>query len=292
MSKTYTPKKEQEVIEPLDDELSGDDGVEIEDDELADESGLGQSVPPDGDDDATLEETESAATTPATTTEVQATGAQIPTIPADREPTKQMQNLGGVWLDFVAGKYAVQMVRQIGVPTVTTKKVMQKQTRKVRAEDGTETATTAEVEVDVLNVEYTWDVDDNGTPLVEQLGDPYASITGGLRAQALLAKAYQKEGYTVSENIKAEYGVWYVKDLTGQKEGYRYFLHMIDCPPGMVKAKPERTEKAAKEPKPEKLPKAVKPVKEKKVKAASADPLKDIVHTHTSVVVPTVVDED
>lgn len=194
---------------------------------------------------------------------VDALAEGVPAAPvAPPEPTLQARNLGGKFLEVGADirLYNVLCQRQVGKPTVATvpvKKMVTVMTKETNeAGEEVEVKKTVEQEVHERQVSWAW-----GDP--EVYGDPFASLTGALRAQAILAKSFRESGYAVKENIKAEYGVWYVTDPEGVRDGYRFSITLGDRKPA-----PPPKEKKVKEPKPPKEPKEPKaPKAAKKAKA-------------------------
>jgi hypothetical protein len=184
-------------------------------------------------------------------------------------PSAQVLRLGG---DFAAVGVDVrlhQILRMVqkGTPTKSMVPVQRRETTTViDPETKEEKQETKEVTVHEPKVDWEWGP-------MEQVGDPLPSVTKALRAQAEDAKSYrtpEKGSYLVKEYISTEYGVWYVTDPDGVKEGYRFSIAL-----GARKPAPppkEKKERVKKEPRPkaEKPPKATKQPKAATKSAASA----------------------
>lgn len=122
-------------------------------------------------------------------------------------------------------------------------------------EDGTPGPQVSEIvekQVPTKEVQYSYD------STYEQVGDPYRALTGALRAQAEIATEQRKNGYKVFERLKMEYGVWFVQDPEGIKDGFRYSVSYIDRP---IEPPKEKKPRAVKEPKPVELDADGNPVK-------------------------------
>jgi hypothetical protein len=245
------------------------------------------------------------------------TGAHVPepiaATPKPKEPTLQMTSLGGDFLNFTPYVHAVQCVRQVGTPTTTNKTVKAKRTVTERDDTGADVTKIVEVDEVITETEYKW------ADEYENMGDPFASLTGALRNQYNLAGLHifdangtaNGSGYTRKEYLKTEYGVWYVTEPTGKLPGYRYSIMLVPCPANLQKApKPEKKVRVPKPPKPPKEPKEPKVPKEPKLQRESktrtntgvvksgktgravADAVGAVVHSPQGEVPETVIDED
>lgn len=188
------------------------------------------------------------------------------TAPVKKEtgPTLQMKSLGGAFETVDRTKSAFVCVKQTGSATMverevpvkvrTTEPVMGEDGKPVLDEDGKPKEKVKLVDSVEKKIVPDYTYADNK----EQYGDPLPSMTAALRHQATVAKALRNEGYTVKEDLKKEYGVWYAEDPTGAKPGFRFSIDIVERPASMVKQP-----KAPKEPK-ERKPREAK---EKKPKA-------------------------
>ena len=159
-------------------------------------------------------------------------------------PTGQQTQLGWGELDIRTKNFVTR--RQVGTPSVEIKEVPKSVKVKVKKADPNDPTKEVEVEEVQQKVEkikvvtYTW------ADEYETYGQQYAAPTPALRAQATAAKAHRNEGFTVAENLKKEYGVWYVTDPEGQRNGFRYSISYVDAPPKPVVEKKVRAPKAEK----------------------------------------------
>lgn len=166
--------------------------------------------------------------------------------PVPAEPSSQMRRLGGKFLALGTDLklFYVLTMQQVGTPmprVETVKKVVDKEVKDT--ETGEVSVKKVEVEEQVTLIDYVWGD-------AQQYGNPYASLTAALRAQAEYAKSFRKEAYEVKEYLSKEYGVWYVTDPKNPtRNGMRFSVAVGERKPVSEKApsKPKKTdeEKAA-----------------------------------------------